>query len=183
MSIVRASRPRASFQWWTSCLLTRACLSLLWMRWPSVRGRGPSPAFAASLPVVGVSTLASVALAAADTGGEGRWLVALDARMDQVYAATYDVAADDRVSVISADGLYDPDQVPVADAARAVGDGQHYAALRELLPAAAWLADVAPRAGTVARLARHKWLAGDTMAAEDAQPVYLRDRVIQGAVR
>jgi len=140
-------------------------------------------AFSASLPVVGVSTLASVALAAADSAGEGDWLVALDARMQQVYSAVYRVAADDQLTCLSADGLYDPGEVGVPEDVMAAGDGQHYEALSGRLPADRWIAGVAPRAGTVARLARHKWLSGETMAARDAQPVYLRDKVIQGAVR
>jgi tRNA threonylcarbamoyladenosine biosynthesis protein TsaB len=144
-------------------------------------------AFASGLPVIGVSTLASVALAAADSvgaeGGQGDWLVALDARMQQVYSGVYRVSAGDQVTCLSADGLFDPEQVAVPDNVRACGDGQHYEALSGRLPVDHWLAGVAPRAGTVARLARHKWLSGDTMAARDAQPVYLRDKVIQGAVR
>ena len=140
-------------------------------------------AHAVSLPVVGVSTLASVALAAADEAGTGPWLVALDARMGQVYSGLFEVSAGDELAVLSADGLYDPADVAIPEGVRAAGDGDHYPALANRLPDGAWLAGVAPRAGTVARLARHAWLRGETMAARDAQPVYLRDKVIQGAVR
>ncbi|KAB7521305.1 tRNA (adenosine(37)-N6)-threonylcarbamoyltransferase complex dimerization subunit type 1 TsaB, partial [Flagellimonas olearia] len=45
------------------------------------------------------------------------------------------------------------------------------------------VADAHPRAQAVAQLALPAFERGEGVSAEQAQPVYLRDQVIQGAVR
>ena len=125
-------------------------------------------AFARDLPVAGVSTLAACALAA------------FDARMGELYLGAYQCGPDG-VEPLLADGLFHPDAVPALDGDDwlLAGSGVVY---REQIGARVRLAevdgDVAPRAGAVARLALPMVEQGRTVPAEQAQPVYLRDRVV-----
>lgn len=138
-------------------------------------------AFARDLPVAGVSTLAACALAAFDLyPHRPRVLAAFDARMGELYLGAYQCGPNDAVPLL-ADGLFDPDTVPELDGDDwlLAGSGVVY---QERIGARVSLAqadgDVAPRAGAVARLALPMVLAGRVVPAEQAQPVYLRDRVV-----
>lgn len=141
-------------------------------------------AFSANLPVVGVSSLASCALAASLSMGGEYWLAAFDARMGQVYLGGYQVLGTEVRSLVP-DCLCDPDSPPALPDApwRGAGDGGAVAGLVEAAGLGSWSDQVAPRAATVAQLAMPKLLAGDTLSAEEAVPVYLRNQVIQGAIR
>ncbi|WP_370210913.1 tRNA (adenosine(37)-N6)-threonylcarbamoyltransferase complex dimerization subunit type 1 TsaB [Alloalcanivorax venustensis] len=138
-------------------------------------------AFARDLPVAGVSTLAACALAAFDRyPHRSRVLAAFDARMGELYLGAYQCGPDGVVPLL-ADGLFDPDAVPDLDGDDwlLAGSGAVY---REQIAARVRLAEVdaevAPRAGAVARLALPMVEQGRTVPAEQAQPVYLRDRVV-----
>lgn len=138
-------------------------------------------AFALDIPVAGVSTLAACALAAyqADRRYE-RVVAAFDARMGELYLGAYQCAGD-RVSVLLADGLFDPDRLPSLDGNDwlLAGSGAVY---RDRIGAAIGLAAVnveaMPRAAAVARLAAPLVGQGLAVPAEQAQPVYLRDKVV-----
>lgn len=138
-------------------------------------------AFARDLPVAGVSTLAACALAAFDRHPErSRVLAAFDARMGELYLGAYQCHGDGVESLL-ADGLFDPDQVPElgGDDWLLAGSGVVYQdRIRARVRWAAADGDVAPRAGTVARLALPMVVQGRTVPAEQAQPVYLRDKVV-----
>lgn len=142
-------------------------------------------AFSAGLPVVGVSTLASCAMSASQEHGPGQWLAAFDARMNQLYVGGYQVTEEGRVSVLIDDALCDPDSLPELPAGswRGAGDGANVIADSAKGIVDEWFADVAPQAATVAQLAMPRLLAGDTLAPERAAPVYLRNQVIQGAIK
>ncbi len=65
-----------------------------------------------------------------------------------------------------------------------VGSGLVYQdALVEAYGASRCVADAHPHAKAVAQLALSAFERGDGVSAEQAQPVYLRDQVIQGAAR
>lgn len=139
-------------------------------------------AFALDRPVVGVSTLASAALSAFDRGLEGPLLVAFDARMDELYLGAYRPAGRDRLETLLPDCLAHPQALPVLPKGLRGGAGSgvvHQAALQAVVPALSqWDATIHPRAGTVARLAAPRLAAGEGVPAEQALPVYLRDRVV-----
>ena len=134
-------------------------------------------AFSAGLPLVGVSTLASCALAAAREHGAGHWLAAFDARMGQLYAGGYRILEDGTVTCEVADCLCDPAAMPALPGGDWRGAGDTRATVSR------WYSDVAPRAATVAQLAMPSLIAGDTLSPEQAAPVYLRNQVIQGAIK
>lgn len=142
--------------------------------------------FSLQRPLVGVSTLATLALEAAQAAGDGDWLVAQDARMNELYLGCYRVQAG-ALTALAEDQLAHPQRLPAwaLSAGRLVGSGQLFEAeLRAAWPVLGdWLTDIQPRARSVAALAVQGYQQGQAIAAEQAQPLYLRDQVIQGAVR
>lgn len=141
-------------------------------------------AFGADLPVVPVSTLAALAQHGIDAGAE-RVLAALDARMGEVYWGAFRADAQGLAEAAGAERVLAPGAVPIPEGGdwRAVGAG--WSAYRDLLLArlghcaSAVSADVYPAASEVARLAVRDFAAGLTVPAEQALPVYLRDKVAE----
>lgn len=128
-------------------------------------------------PVAPVSSLEALALAC----GEREVWVCLDARMNEVYSATYRVEGG-RVEQRMAPACLPPAVVPAPTLAGtwAVGDG--FAAYGDLLLAgkpelAGVRADVFPTAAAVLRLAAPMFAQGGAVAAARAQPIYVRDKV------
>lgn len=134
-------------------------------------------------PVVAVSTLAALAQAS----GHARVLAAFDARLGEVYIGCYARGADGLVTAVVADALAPPGAAPRPPAGwrgRGVGPGWavHGEALQARLGAhvEAVEPDAWPRAGALARLAAAAHARGEAVAADQALPVYLRDRVTHG---
>jgi tRNA threonylcarbamoyladenosine biosynthesis protein TsaB len=142
--------------------------------------------FAADLPLIGISTLAACAHGAALLHGDGDWLIGFDARMNELYLGGYRVRAD-RLQVLLPDCLAAPAALPSLPAGDWRGGGSgamHLQAMRSSWPLLRdWHSDLLPHAASVAALAAVEHAAGNAVTAEQAQPVYLRDRVIQGAIR
>ena len=141
-------------------------------------------AFGADLPVLAIDSLALVAEDARAQHGAAadRLWVAMDARMDEVYAAAY---------LYSPDGWW-VDQAPALWPVAALAEawrreppacvaGSALDAFGARLPSGAALRITAPqdRAAALARLARAAWRRGEAMDAALALPLYLRDKVAQ----
>ena len=134
-------------------------------------------AFACARPVVPVPSL----LALAEQSNERRVLAALDARMNEAYLAAYARNGDDWDEVL-APRLADAASVPPLP-------GRQWAATGSGFERLEWLREAyrdsvqmrfggdLPRAGAVARLAARRFARGAAVAAEDAAPLYLRDKV------
>ncbi|MFW5453253.1 tRNA (adenosine(37)-N6)-threonylcarbamoyltransferase complex dimerization subunit type 1 TsaB [Thioalkalivibrio sulfidiphilus] len=141
-------------------------------------------AFGADLPVVPVSTLAALAQQGLDAGAT-RVLAALDARMGEVYWAAFETDAEGLAVSVGPEQVLAPDAVPVPDGQgwRGVGSGwgAYEQALRARLGACVGDIDPAPypAAAEVARLAVRDFAAGLAVPAEQALPVYLRDKVAE----
>lgn len=141
--------------------------------------------FALQRPLIGISTLAACGWSAQQRGGDGHWLVALDARMGELYLAGYHCQGDHWQCLLE-EAVVAPTALPALPALawRGAGSGAlHLAAMQARWPTLGdWYDDIGPRAAAVAALAARQptqqWL-----SAADAQPTYLRDRVIQGAIR
>lgn len=143
-------------------------------------------AFAADLPVIGVSTLEALALDILGDNGDGPVLAALDARLGELYLGVYDRNSDGTLCTLLPDSLHSPRALPEFPPGIRCGGGSGdvwLEALREALPELPWKPDCQARAAHVARLAAPRLAAGERLDAEALQPLYLRDRVIQGAVR
>lgn len=138
-------------------------------------------AFGAGLPVIPVSNLAAGAAAALRLHGWRRVLVAFDARMGEVYAGWFRQGPDGLPEAISAETLSTPEALAAtADGEGSYGVGSAFAAwpaLTEQLKLQAADANLEPRALDLLGLAAAALARGNTVAAEDAQPVYLREQV------
>ncbi|VVD81065.1 tRNA (adenosine(37)-N6)-threonylcarbamoyltransferase complex dimerization subunit type 1 TsaB [Pandoraea pneumonica] len=144
-------------------------------------------AFGAGLPVVPVGTLLACAEAArAARVDTQRVLVALDARMNEAYWADYvwDDAAGDSgdwresqaPSLDAAELVRAPDTPFVVAGNAAVAFGDRLIAAQQ---AQAVLADAMPRARYVATLAARAFARGEAIPADQAMPVYIRNKVAQ----
>lgn len=133
-------------------------------------------AFGLELPVVPVSSLAALALAA----GDGHVWTVLDARMNEVYGAAYAVAGEavhEWIPPQCATPAVLP--APTFSGGRAVGDG--FAVYGDVLlprkPDSVYVPDLYPTAAAVARLAAPLLAGGEGVDAAAAQPIYVRDKV------
>lgn len=134
-------------------------------------------AYGLDLPVVPVSTLAALALAS----GEARVWTCLDARMNEVYCAAYEVDGEN-LTELMAPVCAPPAVAPAPTFPGGVGVGDGFAAYRETLCARkpdldALRAEVFPSAAAVARLAVPVFARRGGVPAADAQPIYVRDKV------
>lgn len=135
-------------------------------------------AFAAGIPVLGVSTL----LAMAETAGQPRVYACLDARAGEVYCAAYQRLDQGWVTQI-APTLAKPDLIPLPDGHDWYGVGNGLAAYEGVV--ARRLAEhllgydsqVMPSASAMLRLALPQFRAGAGLPAHRCAPVYLRDKV------
>lgn len=139
-------------------------------------------AFGASLPVIPVSDLAAIAVGAFRLHGEERILVCMDARMGEVYWAAYSASAAG-AHAHTEESVAPPEAVEMPDTIRWFGAGVGFQAYAPALRArlATTLsgvdAELLPSARDIASLAAQACMRGERFPAEQALPVYLRDRV------
>lgn len=140
---------------------------------------GQGIALALDRPVVPVSTLAALALQASGP----RVLAAIDARMGEVYAAAFEVREGDAIA-LDAERVGAPGTIELpGDEGGWHGVGTGFAAQERLLATrlherlAVVDAAALPRAADVARLAVLAYARGEAVAAEFAEPAYLRNNV------
>ncbi len=137
-------------------------------------------AYAADLPVVGVSSLAAVAERVPAEPGEPI-LVCNDARMGELYWGCYTRTVDGSLVMIGVEHVGPPEAIiAAAPAVHAAGNGlARHDDLRKKLEARGMRlhAGVYPRADAVARLGAAGLAAGLAVPAEAALPVYVRDEV------
>jgi len=135
-------------------------------------------AFAADIPVAGIGTLHAMAAAC----GASRVICCLDARMQEVYHAAY--ARDGaHWNEVSAPRVCAPAAVPLPEGDGWTGCGSGFTVygdvLRQRLGAALTevRTDIHPHARDIARLAAPRFAAGRGLPAEQAAPIYIRDKV------
>jgi tRNA threonylcarbamoyladenosine biosynthesis protein TsaB len=135
-------------------------------------------ALGAGLPVVAVGSLQALALEAP----AGPVLVAADARMGEIYAAAYRNDGVEPAEIL-APRCIPPEDLRLPGEGEWIGAGSGFAAYAERLPAAlrqglaAIHAQAVPTARAVARLAARRAARGETIAATQAAPLYVRDKV------
>lgn len=138
-------------------------------------------ALATRLPVVGISDLAAVAQQAVEARAlapGARVLVAMDARMQEVYWAVYELQPSGYVSQVGEEHVTPPQAVEALHSEFITGTAMRaYPFLKEKWPRLQVIDAVLPRAGTIAWLAVPELRAGRGVRAEDAQPVYVRDHI------
>ena len=149
-------------------------------------------AFAHDIPVIPVSTLKAIAQRAFEETKNKHILVAIDARMDEVYWAVYSLKEQlwhlyGEEAVISPDKVFLPEKLNQSDE-QWVGAGTGWASYKDRLLITAncqlptiflptILPDCLPSAEVIAKLAVAEFKAGNTITAAEAIPVYLRNDV------
>lgn len=137
-------------------------------------------AWASNRPVIPVSSLAATAQSAVELG-VGSALVALDARMNEVFTGVFEVNSKGLMVAASAEKVCSPELVSSPAQAQTFGVGNgfdRYPALSELSGQLTGIhADVWPKASSMLQLASEWLINNEPLAAEKAQPVYLRDNV------
>lgn len=140
-------------------------------------------AFGANLPVISIVTLLAMAEACRAETGAHEVLTVLDARMGEVYWAQYSYAnAWHTVVAPTLSAVVNVVPQP-KDGLVACGNGfaaypSEFALQAHSYP---WMqqarAEVMPHAAQVARLARIAFTAGQLLTPEQAQPIYLRNKI------
>jgi len=148
-------------------------------------------AFAHDIPVIPVSTLNAIAQRAYDETQNENILVAIDARMDEVYWAAY-YLKEQRWHLHGDECVISPDKVNLSEIFNltdessdlswiAAGTGWASYKDRLLLTAnrqlSAFLPECFPSAEVIAKLAIDEFRSGNTVSAAEAIPVYLRNDV------
>ena len=140
-------------------------------------------AFGADLPVVSVSTLAALAQGCHRERGVTRVLTAIDARIGEIYWGAYACDIEGLVRALGAECVTKPQDAPLPEGEGWCAAGNAWAvygdALRARLQGRVDVVDAAryPHAHDVALLAVAAYRRGETVGAEQAAPVYLRDEV------
>jgi tRNA threonylcarbamoyladenosine biosynthesis protein TsaB len=134
----------------------------------------------ARLPVLALDTLMAVAEDARQRHGDERVWVAMDARMDEVFAAEYQRAGE-RWRATCAPALYTLEALHARWRERppacVAGSAINAFGARLQVGNAATRPDAQPRGDALLALARAAWRDGKALDASQALPVYLRDKV------
>lgn len=150
-------------------------------------------AWGADVPVIPVSSLAAAAQAALaaeaalspaifqQSAGSHQILVALDARMSEVFHCRFAISPEGLVEALESERVSPPSAVTFPDAAWVLGAGngfERYPVLRDLGTRLNNLRPgILPSAAAVITLAQHWLLSHSPLPAVAAQPVYVRNQV------
>ena len=141
-------------------------------------------AFGADLPMIGISTLAAMAQATYRIHGHTKAACAIDARMSEVYWGQFNRQENGDWQVSGEECVIPPSEIVVqteADDQVWALAGTGWEAYQEEMSAlelnGADSGVLYPEALDIAFLAQYQWQKGNTVMAEEASPVYLRDKV------
>ena len=154
-------------------------------------------AFGADVPTLGISGLQAMAQAAAEEAGRGghsaeRVLVALDARMGEIYTGAFEQDRDGLLQLVGDERVIPPAELALpaswkAQSALATGNGwQVYRDSLPVLSASELMMESGqrfPDAAFMLQLAKPLLEAGEAVPAEQARPVYLRNQVARKSVK
>ena len=144
-------------------------------------------AFGAELPVLPVSTLRALAQRTFDKFQHTHVLSAFDARMDEVYWAAYSVADDGLMQLMGEENVLSPSEVHCATSEDAslkwAGAGSGWLTYDQQLKQAvdcnltATYPELITRAEEIVKLAAYDFEQSLAVDAENALPIYLRNKV------
>lgn len=136
-------------------------------------------AFAMNIPVVGVSILKAMAQQA----NSPKVIVALDARMGEIYHAAFERLNDSEWNTVQEATLCTPENAPISIGTGWIGCGSGFAIFRDELwkrydsSIVEFHNDLHPRAKEVAELAQPIFMRGEGIHASEATPYYIRNKV------
>ncbi len=139
-------------------------------------------ALARDLPVVPVSSLATLAQAAYHTRQASQVLSCIDARMQEIYYALFQPDASKVMQIVGEEHVIRPGLLTVDVHDHCIGVGSGWRAYAHLLSARcgkniSYHANALPQAEYVAELGKYYYQRGYQVTAVEALPVYLRDNV------
>lgn len=140
-------------------------------------------AYGADLPVVAVSTLASIAQQAQDELKQSHVLAGIDARMGGMYWGCYTLAENGLMKLSGKEQVSAPEAVSVSEKARWCVAGSAWSSYQQQLEKQlgekidSGYGHYFPHSGSIARLAAYQFELGNAVDAAQAQPVYLRNDV------
>lgn len=140
-------------------------------------------AYGADLPVVPVSTLVALARAALQQSSATHVLAAIDARMDEIYWASYQRDARGEPQALSEERVTSAEDLAIDGDADWYGIGTGWAAYESVMRLhfgnrlLGCDAQALPRATHIAYLAALDFAEGKALSAEQALPVYIRNQV------
>lgn len=135
-------------------------------------------AFGLDVPVVAVGTLEALA----ECAGVPRVAACLDARMAEIYFAAYERSGDDWKTLVEP-CLCDPAAAPLLSGAGWVGCGSGFDRYADVLGQRfgggldAIKPGLFPHAREIARIGVRRFAAGQYLSADQAAPLYIRDKV------
>ena len=138
-------------------------------------------AYATRKPIISISSLAAAAQSAYEDLHWPNILVAMDARMQEVYWGAYQVNAQGLMELQGKEVVCAPDKIPLPADNNWHGIGNGWEAYKSTLAyqPLALKSEYIPTAFGVCLLAKAKFLSKDWLPTEEAVPVYLRDDVAQ----
>lgn len=140
-------------------------------------------AYGTDLPVVPISTLAALAQGCFRSHGAPRVLAAFDARMEELYWGSYRLGDGDLMQAAGAEEVASPKAVALPVDGRWSGIGSGWGTYGDVLrgrlgPRLLLVApDIQCESQDIAVLAAAAFSQGHWVTAEQARPVYLRERV------
>jgi len=138
-------------------------------------------ALSADLPVVPISSLAALAQGAKDKANT--LFTAIDARMNEIYYATYRVNSAGIVELCNEENIAQPENAIIPDDSVCFGVGSGWTTYHEILShqfgkqLIAYEGDRYPSAVDTIILAEKAFEQNQGVSAEQALPVYIRDKV------
>lgn len=133
-------------------------------------------------PVLGISSLAMLALRAAREHNAMQVLSAIDARMNEVYFGAFEVI-NGKLRELAPEAVAAPAVIPAMPAGQWLATGTGWGTYRDALSAAVnvdliqVLPEALPHAGDALLLAAPEFAAGRAINADALTPVYLRNKV------
>jgi len=137
--------------------------------------------YATELPVIPISSLAALAQTVCADLGWKQIAVAVDARMNEIYWAGYQVNSQGLVELVGKEVLSVPENLILPSEIKWYGAGNGWEVYAEKMPFQPLARDVIclPTAKAVIQLAIPKFERQEWVRAVDVVPVYLRDKVVK----
>lgn len=142
-------------------------------------------AFAHHLPVIPISSLRVLAQTIYNEFGYKKILTGFDARMQEIYWGEYQLNENNLMQANMPDALLKPTEINSPAQNDWIGAGSAWQTYPEELKkilsdkVKEIIVDAYPSAVAVAQCAEVDYLAGKTVTAENARPVYLRDQIVK----
>lgn len=151
--------------------------------------------FARDLPVISISSMAALAQSAYQRHGWKKMMVAVDARMQEIYWGVYHINSAGYAELVNQELLLAPQQIPTYPLFQAEGGGDFFQPESYAAVGQGWAAyetelktglpfwpkdiddEILPNAAAIAELAKPKFEKGEWIEAIHALPMYLRENI------